>query len=382
MHAMKSPKRTPARAALLLAMIAVALPIEAPAQEFELDLTDTTDYRPALAVLGVAVVDPEVPTSAAERLRVETLGAEVARSAVGSELFSSVLTPEQVFAQLSDDYGAALRCASPDCLTPLAQRLGVNQLVLGQVAMQEGHPLLRVLTYTRFAEALHTAEVKVEPRRDLARQVSAAFQSAMRQGITPLGLLKIRSETAGATASLGSSRLGPIPLELRVPPGSHVLRVEAEGHLADEIDLTLAANERKEIESNLVPKPADPPPEPAPPPVAVERPAPSRPLWTRPGLYLAAAGVAAIGVGLGLGASAKSIEARARDLDGDGALDITRRERGQALRNAAAANVLVGVGAAAFAGGTVWVLLTPSIARSEPDLEPLAVTIGVGGTFP
>src|SRR5439155_21826474 len=166
--------------------------------------------------------------------------------------------------------------------------------------------------------------------------------------------VELKSGTAGVTAKINGYDFGS-PGKRLVPAGQWAMKVEAPGFLADDIDLKVEAQKSQVIESNLVVKPAEPPPNNNAihqPPAVVEKPAPSgKPLWSRPGLYVAAGGVALAAVGVAIGSSAKGVEARMVDANGDRVLDVTRREVKAAQGNAALANILVGVGVAAIAGG-------------------------------
>ncbi len=359
----------------------------AAAQELGLDLTDSTDYRPNLGIVGVAVVDASLPADLGEKLKVDRLAEAAVAAAEKLSLYQAVVGPGDAFAKLSDQYVEALACAEVACMREVAARLDVNQVLTGQLVAVEGKPVLRVVSFTRFTDALETIDVAAGgSASSVEKAASAAFQAALEKAAAVLSFIKVKSGTQGATARLGDHPLGPLPIERPVPPGTWKLVVEAEGHLADELDVELRVGEVKEVEANLVPKAPEPTvvvPEP-PPVVLEEAPKPrTAPIWARPGLYVAAAGAATLAAGLLLGSSAKSVEGRAKDGDGDGALDITRREANAARTNAALANVLVPVGVAAAAGGTAWLFFAPSVQpRSSEQSAEVAAVVGIGGLWP
>src|SRR5438132_6732152 len=104
----------------LLPALALALPFAARAQEMGLDLTDTTDYRPSLAIIGIAPTDPAVSPEMGEKLKVDKVAAKLVETAQKADLFSAVTAPADAFGKLSDNYGDALKCSELDCMQKLA----------------------------------------------------------------------------------------------------------------------------------------------------------------------------------------------------------------------------------------------------------------------
>jgi hypothetical protein len=82
-----------------------------------------------------------------------------------------------------------------------------------------------------------------------------------------------------------------------------------------------------------------------------------------------------------LGASAVGVQNQAKDGNGDGALDVTRAQAQGAQTNATLANILVPAGAAAMAGGLIWVAVTPPLRTAAPATAtpPPTTTEGGGG---
>jgi hypothetical protein len=364
------------RVALLFALLLAAT---ASAQEMELDLTDTTDYRPGLAVVGVsAAVDP----AQGEKLKIDKLASTLVERARGSDHFSLVLDPAAVFEKLADGYVDALSCAELACLISIAEQLDVQQVLVGSLIDKSTLKLVHFDVFAQGKSPVTQLEVPAKSRSAMEREAVKALLGSFPARPQQLALLKVKSDTGGAVAELGPYKLGKTPLEKKVPAGKYNLRVSAEGYLADELEVELASSASKEVEANLVRKTVasevatQTPTEPA-----VEEKGPSGPsIFTRPGTYLAIAGVAAAAVGLYFGSQAKGIEARARDANGDGALDITAREAATARNQALMANILVGAGAAAFATGFVWVLASPS--GAPRDNGELAFGVGLRGTLP
>src|SRR5438132_5398404 len=90
------------------------------AQELSLDLSDTTDYRPGLAIVGIAPTDPAVSPEMGEKLKVDKVSARLVETAQKSDLFSTVTAPGDVYGKISDSYGDALKCNDADCIPKLA----------------------------------------------------------------------------------------------------------------------------------------------------------------------------------------------------------------------------------------------------------------------
>lgn len=330
-------------------------------QELGLDLSDAADYRPTAALVGISVVDPKLPKDTGEKLKVDQAASIAVSALEKSQQFSSVLPPGDVFGHISEEYVEALGCAEPKCLASLAEKIDVNQLFIGQLIDKGAKPTLRLISYTRYLETF--AQTELEPGKtpkDFEKAVAAGLEAAAAKVTVQLGQLELASSTTGARAFLGKQPLGAVPFKKLVPAGHYTIRVEADGYMADEIDLELGAASNKQLESNLVPKTAEVEQVVDPPPSINETfdevPA-GKPLWKRPGLYVAAGGAAVAGLGLVLGSAAKGIEARAIDTNSDGVLDVTRAEASAARTWALLANVLVGVGAASLGGGVVWALL-------------------------
>lgn len=380
-----SAPNSPSRQAFLWAALLTQM---AGAQELSLDLTDSTDYRPTAALVGIGAGDDQAPPELGAKLKVDQVAASAVAAAEKLGLYAKVLSPAEAFGRLSEEYGEAFRCAEAGCMAKLAARLNVNQVLVGQLVREEGRTLMRLRSYTRFTDALDSLEVPAERPRDFERGTVSAVESALKKAAAVLGIVKVQSPTPGASARLGAHPLGPLPVSTSVPPGSYALTVEAPGHLPDEVELEIAVGQTREVESNLVPRPAEAPPVAVGPVPVLPRslpPAEGGSLFRRPGWYVALAGVAALTAGAFLGSQAKAIEARAQDGNGDGALDITRREANLARRNASLANAFFGLGSAAVAGGTAWILLTPTAPTfQEPDTAPVAMMgmLGFSGVLP
>src|SRR5436190_21527076 len=104
---MTSP-RTRRCASLCASLAALALSTAAHAQEdLGLDLTDATmDLRPSLAVIGVELTEGNPKRDA---WILAYLGTMVSTNAAKSNLFATVLNPEEVAQKLGDKYADALK---------------------------------------------------------------------------------------------------------------------------------------------------------------------------------------------------------------------------------------------------------------------------------
>ncbi len=351
------------------------------AQQFGgLDLTDDTDYRPTLAVIGIGVAD-EVAPGDANKLRLERIAQLWVSGLTRTNAFAQVLTPSEAKERLADDHGAALDCADAECLKSAASQLDVHVVLSGHLSVGEEGYVLKLHRLIRYQNAFDSVELPVRTRSELERQSAAAVAELSRPAAVLLGTLKVKSATPNATAVLNDTPLGVLPAERTVPSGRYTLRVQAQGFLPDELEANVEPAKVVELETNLVNKPAEVAQYVEPAESTVETSVGG--VWKRPGLYLAAGGVALAAVGVALGMGAKSIERRATDANGDGVLDITRQERNTAQRNAMLSNVLVGTGAAAAVGGAVWFFLTPEPAREAGPLEASwRGGVVVAGSFP
>src|SRR5439155_8019746 len=72
------------------------------AQDLGLDLSDTTDYRPTLAIVGIAPTDPAVSPEMGEKLKVDKVSARLVETAQKSDLFATVTAPGDVYGKISD----------------------------------------------------------------------------------------------------------------------------------------------------------------------------------------------------------------------------------------------------------------------------------------
>jgi hypothetical protein len=220
-------------------------------------------------------------------------------------------------------------------------------------------------------------------------QVGAAWRELIEKLSTHLGRLAVRVSVPQAAVMLGDRPLGAGAVEELVPAGHHRLNVTAQGFQRFEQEVVVEPDMTAEADATLVAE--LPPTIPVVPLVVASRPAEppvsKTSLWSRPGLYVAAAGAVAIALGAAFGTSARSIESRGADADGDGVRDITRVEMQSAHSRALTANVLFGVGAAALAGGTVWMMVEPAVSPSpispgEPGMPSTAgLMLSAGGAF-
>jgi hypothetical protein len=375
----------PSLASRLLAL-AVFFPTHASAQGLSLDLSDSApDLRPGIAVLGIGTTK-SLSTKNAQHLQRLTRGFSAAASKSG--FFGKVLDPDQVILRLGDRTPDALLCASTGCFGELADELDVERVVSAQVSFDGTGPSIHLWGYDRGSGSVQ--ETTVDSSSDRGKGFDARFARALLamfgQLKGQLALIKVSCNVPSAKVMLGSRVLGKGSLEKTVLPGTYRLTASASDYLSYETEVTLHSAASAEVAATLAPK--DPlslaESHPTEELVIKAKPAVQRSLFERPGTYMALAGVVAAAVGIGFGATAKQTENSATDPGGVGILQITRQQMLGARREALIANILMGTGAALFAGGAVWVMVDPGVPVSgprEPEAEPGGFQVRAGGTF-
>lgn len=88
------------------------------------------------------------------------------------------------------------------------------------------------------------SSVALEPGR--SRRVDVVLVRA-----EPLAALDVTSPVPGAHVALDGVPRGPVPVQLRARPGSHVLRVERDGHEPLQMDVVLREGERRRVDAPL-----------------------------------------------------------------------------------------------------------------------------------
>jgi len=378
----------------------------AQAQELELDLSDEPSspgnrFAPSLAFTGIHPVGNR-QTERAKRLNAEFQNELSAATRTGR--FSRLLGPKEVLPVLKALKKTPAECKDKACLEWLATSLGVDRVLSGSLTPSGPGSLLTLWGYdsTMSQPATETAE---SPEREQQQQTSgfmglvkpsktkteAEFLARSRNAFhrlttnleVGLGKLIVNAVEASAQISLSGKEIGKGSFEAFLERGHYSLLAEAEGFLPFHTEVNIQPNQVELVKVLLVAKPLGKPFDPR----AWKTPEPYRknkPIYARPGLYIAIAGLAAVGTGIFLGLSAKSIEKRGIDANNNDILDITRKEANRAKLFALLANILVGGGSAMVAGGTIWMFVAPGKMAENPldDVgAQVGVVMGIGGTF-
>lgn len=363
------------------------------AQDFELDLSGETpspavpaEFRPTLALLEVVASDGEAVSAS----RASQLEAELLALLSKSEQFQSVLPPAQAKAQAAE---VPTHCTDAACFKAVRAKLKVHRVARlavqrqgagSLVTLQGLDPSLPELTKVALDSGEKAEKVfmgvagKTQAQRDreFVRKMAPQLQSVLRRLATANGKLIVDNRDPGVAVLIDGEQVGFGRVEAVVQRGARTVAISGAAYEPFTQVVTVEPLKSASVEVRLVARPI----------VAqqVTR-STSVPVFQRPGLYLAIAGVAAAAVGVGLGVSTQGVQQR---IDAGGRpVAVTRSEALDAATNAVLANVLVGGGAALFAGGVTWVILTPSTAGGTTAGEPTDATgpsgwtLSMGGTF-
>jgi hypothetical protein len=201
----------------------------------------------------------------------------------------------------------------------------------------------------------------------------------------PRSLLKVSVNVSQAVVRVGPRMLGVGNVEAKLPPGEVQLVVEADEYSTYTKTLTLTPGKTEEVAVRLElngPAPEGPPAD-AVAGLGKKKPAKASgggSLFSRPALYTAVVGLAAVGVGAALGASSKGIIGRAQP-DATGVVGVTRSEYQAAQQQGSLATALMAGGGALAGGSLLWLVIVPS--RAEPpssSLGPVSSGAGKSGT--
>ena len=363
----------------LLALLAAS----ASAQEFELDLSDDgagpaslQELRPTLVVLEVVASEgDEVSLSRAKQLQTELLPL-----LKKGEQFQSLLGP-------TADHCSDAACFKLACATVKAQRgarvtvqrQGVGSLVT-LLGFDPAEPqLIRVvIDSAEKAEKSFmgvTGKTQAQRDREFLRKVLPPLRSAFHKLATANGKVIVDNRDPGTPVLIDGEQVGLGRVEAVISRGAHTVSIGGPIYEPYSRSITVKPLETVSVEMKLRAKPL----------ARVEtKTSESVPVFARPGLYLAIAGIAAAAVGVVLGVSTQGVQQR---IDAGGRpVQVTRTEAMGAATNAVLANVLVGGGAALAAGGITWVALTPSrvstpVGEPTDNAGPPAWTLLLGGNF-
>jgi hypothetical protein len=386
----------------LVGLVVTLLSSAAFSQGFELDLSEPeipAEFRPSIAVIGVT--SGEATEDAVITARAKMLEAELIKATTGNAAFGRVMTPTQAAEELGPTAAAARKCVDYACLDSVARKLKVDRLILGLVTKSGPASLLTVYGFdgvlpevvdglVESAERAEKAKIggfagiqgksQAQKDKEFARSAVPVFFEVLEKVKTSNGKIAVDSAETSSVAMMNNVELGLGSFEKIVPRGSYDIKVTAAGYIPYETKVVVEPQKVAQVKVLLAAK------EIVAQPVVVAEVQRGTPVFERPGLYIAVAGLVAAGVGVGLGMSAKSVEARAKP-DGNGVVPISRTAAKGAQTNAMIANVLVGVGAAATVGGAVWFILTPSAGKKKEEAPPVdtgggfGVMVGYGGSF-
>lgn len=312
--------------------------------------------KPSIVLLGVEAGDDD-ETSAE---RAETLEAELHTLLTQSQDYGKVLSPSALRAALGDVAVRATQCSDYACFDEMAKALGVHRAVRLTVEHSETGSLVTLYGYDPGFSAIVTVsqesterasrQAKSRTQRDseFLEQVTPFLRTSLEKLATPNGTIAVRCADPGAAVTLDGAPVGLGSPEIVAQRGLHTVRVSSAGSLPFEAQVAVVSMETTKLEVRLDPMP------PEPPPVAPLVPVP---LVRRPGLYVGGGGFALAVVGVVLGQVASAVGAKI-DAGGD-PLGVTRAQAKAAATEATLANVMVPLGLAAAAAGTVWLVLQP-----------------------
>lgn len=383
--------------ALALACLCCAAP--ALAQDFELDLSEEKppapppELRPTIAILSVTAGDKE--ESSLGRARI--LEAELLKQLAQGEDFQTVVEPPLVAKTLEAEADKARACADWACFEAVAKKLKVHRAVRVTVVKSGPGSEVTVTGYDPgFSELLTVSQESGEKAersflgvagksqaqkdREFIKKIAPFLKTSLAKFATPNGKIAVDSPEASAAATVDGVEAGVGSFETVVQRGLHTVKVAVAGFEPFEEQVKVEPLQTAVVKVTLRAKPVE-----IAPPVAVKQEAPGTEIYKRPGLYLAIAGAAAAGVGVAFGQMAAGAQ---RQVDsGADPVGVTRAQAKAAPTQALLANIFVGVGAAMVAGGTVWVILTPTGSAPGPSVEPgeasgaTGAMLGIGGTF-
>lgn len=373
----------------------------ASAQEFELDLSEEKpktppELRPTIALFSVLPADSEEASAG----RARQLEAEILKQLVQSDDFQTVVEPSVMKKTLGAKAAEAEQCTTYACFDAAAKALKVHRAFRVTVQKQGPGSLVTFIGFDPgFSEILTVAQdsgekaekaflgvsgkSQAQKDREFMKKISPFIKQGLAKLATANGKISVDNVDASALVTIDGAEAGTGTFEAVVQRGSHSVKVTAPGYKPFDQTVSVEPLKTVTVKVTLIAKPVEVQP------IVVKQEPTGTPIYARPGLYVAIAGAAAVGVGLAFGQMAAGVQKRI-DAGGD-PVNVTRAEAKAAPGNAMLANILVGAGAAAIAGGATWIILTPtsSPAPAKPSTEPGESTtttttgfmLGVGGTF-
>lgn len=349
------------------------------AQDFEMDLSEEkpatpVEFRPTLGVLSVKAADTdEVSASRARQLEAELL-----KQLGQGDLFQTVVEPSSARSQLGAEFEKINACTDYSCMEGGAKKLKVNRLVRLTVQRHGVGSMVTMYGYDPgFNEVLVvsqesgekaekaflgvTGKSQVQKDREFLKKINPFLVQVQKTLSIPNGKIIVDNDPS-ALVTVDGVESGTGSVELIAPRGTRTVKVTSAGYKPFEKTVTVEPARSVEVKVSLVALPLEQ--------VVVVKPAEESRggVFARPGLYLAVLGAAAVGVGIAFGQSAQGVKTRL-EAGGD-PVAVTRADAKAAPTSAMLANVLVGAGAAAVAGGVTWIILTPSPGRPAPAAVP------------
>jgi len=381
---------------VLSALLLVAAP--AAAQDFELDLSEEKppkppqELRPSVAVLSVTAADKEEASVG----RAKQLEAEILKQLAQGEDFQTVVEPPLVAKTLEADAAQAQACNDWSCFEAAARKLKVHRAFRVTVAKAGPGSEVTFIAYDPgFTELLTlkqesgekaeksflgvAGKTQAQKDREFIKKIAPFIKSSLEKLATPNGKIAVDSPEATAVATIDGVEAGTGSFEAVVQRGNRTVRVAVAGFEPFEQSVSVAPLKTASVKVTLKAKALE-----VAPPVVVKEEDLGPPIYARPGLYVAIAGAAAVGVGIAMGQMAMATQSKVNA--GGDPVDVTRAAAQAAPTQALLANILVGAGAAMIAGGTAWVILTPTKSKA-PAIEPGQETsatgamLSIGGTF-
>ncbi len=360
--------------------IAALLASSALAQDMGLDLSEAktpAEFKPSIGFIGVTPAELDSGLSG----RAKLLEPELLNALVATEQFSVVKTPVAA-AEVSAD---ARKCFDFACLDALAQKMGVDRLVTATLAKAGPGTVLMIYGFDSTLPSVLPASVESQEKnekaamggfsglagksqaqrdKDFIIRAKPVFNELVKSLETPLGKISIDVIDQKAVTTIRGKEVGVGNFEKAYAAGSYDISVGTGDYLPFTATVVIEPQKVAQVKVTLVAKPVERAPEPV---VVVET---GNPVYRRPGLYLAAAGLIAMAVGFGFGAAAGGIERQSTHINGDGTVNITRAQAMSARTDALLANILITVGAVALAGGVVWAFVLPMIGPKKPVATP------------
>jgi hypothetical protein len=336
------------------------------------------DLQPRFALVGLDT--PERAGAAVAKRWVGWLQAQALRTGV----VAKAADPAEAREQLAADYESALRCEEASCLSGPAETLDAELVTTARLALEDGGWTLRLWTYDRDRGVVETDVVQGRKPNDsnFIREAGAVLSKRVTELARQRSLLKVSCNVSQAVVRVGERMLGVGNVEAKLPPGEVQLVVEADEYTSYTKTLTLAPGETQEVSVRLElngPAPEGPPADAVAKVKKTKKSGKSSggpSIFSRPALYTAVVGLAALGAGVAMGLP---LQGKAQDANSDGVLDISRKEYLAARQQSMISTALMAGGGAVAGGSLLWLLIVPQ--RSTPVSSSVApVTNGTGSS--